>query len=190
MEENYRLEKEYKIPYETFKEAYTLFQKKNVYPKSYLFMGLFIVIAIIYIAAAVKDPTNKLAYVLIFLSLALAAREWYNPRKIRRSILDTIKSENLEDVVYKISVGDEYVDISTLPQENVENFDVSPEENDDAQDENPPEASRIPINSDLSVQEYEKFFLLHIRKSMFYVVPKDNFSEDELEIIRNLQTIK
>lgn len=185
MKDNNKLEKEYKIPFETFKEAYTAFQKKSVYPKSYLFMGLFIVIAVIYIIAAVKDPSNMLAYVLIFICLALAAREWYNPRKIRRTLLDTIKNEGLENEVYKIEITDDHIDISTLPRDDVENSEERPET--DREDEDaPPEKSRIPINSDLSVLEYDKFFLLYVRKSMFYVIPKMEFSDEELEIIRRV----
>ncbi len=193
MEENYKLEKEYQIPFEIFKDAYSSFQKKYVYPKSYIYMGLFLIIAIIYIAAAIKDTSNTLAYVLIFVCLALAVRKWYNPRKVRRNLLDTIMTEGLENEVYKIGITDEFVDISTLPHENVENseesevFDgeVDGEDSDEYEDEASPEKSRIPINSNLAVNEYERYFLLHVKKSMFYVVPKDGFSEDELEIFRN-----
>ncbi|MBQ8298063.1 MAG: YcxB family protein [Ruminococcus sp.] len=192
MEANYRIEKEYTIPYDIFKDAYTAFQKKNIYPRTYLFMGLFIVLAVIYIFAAVDDPSNKLSYVLIFVCLALAVREWYNPRKIRRTLLDTIRSEGLENEVYRLCVGDDFLEISTLPHENVENSEPEPQEesaeDDDSgyEEDEHPEKSVIPINSELSVQEHDEFFLIHIRKKMFYVVPKKDFSEPELEIIRGL----
>jgi len=197
MEENFKIEKEYKIPYETFKEAYTAYQKKNVYPRSYIFAALFIVLAVIYIFAAVQNPSNKLAYILIFVCLALAAREWYNPRKIRRTLFETVKTEEIENEVYKICVSDEFVEISTLPRDDVENLEheneaesenENEEENEysDTADDLTPEASKIPINSELTVSEFEKFFLLHVKKKMFYIVPKDGFTEYELEIMREL----
>ena len=45
MEENYKLEKEYKISVDIFREGYREYQKKYVYPKSYIFMGLFTLLA-------------------------------------------------------------------------------------------------------------------------------------------------
>ncbi len=201
MEEKFRIDKEYTIPFNIFSDAYKAFQKKNVYPKSYLFMALFIVLAVVYIFAAVDDPSNMIAYFLIFICLALAVREWYNPRKIRRAVLDTIQSEGLENEVYKFRLGDDFVEISTLPHEDVENSDGEDENEDDVpdidaaeqldemgyplNDENP-EPTRIPINSELVVSEYEEFFLLHVKKKMFYVVPKKNFSETEIGMIRGL----
>ena len=45
MEENYKLEKEYQITPEIFDKAYRSYQKKFVYPKSYIFMTLFLTLA-------------------------------------------------------------------------------------------------------------------------------------------------
>lgn len=199
MEKNYKLEKEYTIPFEVFKKAYDAFQKKNVYPKSYIFMGLFLIIAIIYIFAAIESPKNTLAYVLILISLGLAFREWYNPKKIRRNLLDAVQA--LGEEKYRLCIDDEWIEISTITEDSVENSDDetknSDEESDNEEDqetdmpEDYPESSRIPINSEITVQEYDQFFLLHIKKRMFYIIPKEGFTEYELEIIRelNLKTV-
>ena len=40
MEENYKLEKEYKVPAALFSEAYLAFQKKYIYPKSCMTVNL------------------------------------------------------------------------------------------------------------------------------------------------------
>lgn len=181
MEENYKLEKDYVIPFDLFRDAYHEFQKKNVYPKSYLFMALFIIVAVIYIFAAVKDPSNNLTYVLIFLCLALAFREWYNPRKLRRNIVDTVRE--MGEVRYKLQIGDEWIDISTVQEEVVENSG----ENEEDIEEELPEKSRIPIDSNLSIQEYDRFFLMYSGKRVFYIVPKNDFSENELETVRELK---
>lgn len=184
MEENYRLEKEYKISHDIFREAYREFQKKNVYPKSYIFMTIFIVIAVIYIIAAIKDPSSTLAYVLILVCIALAVREWYNPQKARKSLVEAVKE--LENVTYKICVGESFVDISTVDSGDVEKIG---EETDTDSNEQPvelPEKTRIPLDESFSVQEYDDFFILYSGKNVFYVVPKAGFTEYEIEIIGGL----
>lgn len=194
MEKNYRLEKEYTITYDLFREAYLAFQKKKVYPRSYLFMGLFLLIAVIYIAAAVKDPSNRLTYILVFLSLALAVREWYNPRKVRRLIVDTVR--DMGDMTYKICIDDEEIEISTIEDEYVENSEEEKENSEESDsytddmgypDEDiPPENTKIPINEDITADEYENFFLIYVQKKIFYIIPKENWSEAEMEIVREL----
>lgn len=180
MEENYRFEKEYKLSPDLFREAYREFQKKNVYPKSYIFMTLFIAVAVVYIIAAVKDPNSTLAYVLIFVCLALAAREWYNPRKARKNLIEAVKE--LGDTTYKLSIGEDYVDISTIEINNVENS-----ANEEAEEKTElPEHTRIPIDNNFSLQEYNDFFIIYSGKTMFYIVPKEGFTEYELESVREL----
>lgn len=185
MEENYRLEKEYKLSHDIFRDAYREFQKKNVYPKSYFFMALFIVIAVIYIIAAIKDPSSTLAYVLILVCIALAVREWYNPRKARANMIEAVKA--LGEVTYKLGVGDTYVDISTIDTGDVENSADNEEEISEENEERQlPEKTRIPLDNNFSVQEYSEFFILYSGKEVFYIVPKAGFTEYELELVREL----
>lgn len=190
MEENYRLVKEYKLSHDIFRDAYREFQKKNIYPKSYIFMGLFLAIAVIYIIAAVKDPTNTLAYVLIVACVALAIREWYNPRKARANMVEAVKS--LADVTYRLEVGDTFVDISTIDTGDVENsteeteISEGEEISEESEETELPEKTRIPLDNNFSVQEYSEFFILYSGKEVFYIVPKADFTEYELELIREL----
>lgn len=185
MEENYRLEKEYKLSHDIFRDAYREFQKKNVYPKSYIFMALFLVIAVIYIIAAIKDPSSTLAYILIVICIALAVREWYNPRKARANMIEAVKA--LGEVTYKLGVGDSYVDISTINTVNVENYAEDEEEISNENEElQLPEKTRIPLDNNFSVQEYSEFFILYSGKEVFYIVPKAGFTEYELELVREL----
>lgn len=183
MEENYKLEKEYGISFDLFRKAYHEFQKKNVYPKSYLFMGLFLAIGAVYIAAAVKDPSNSMSYALVFLCFALAFREWYNPRKMRRNIVDTVKA--MGELRYSFRIGNENVEFSTLPVHDVENSGEESEDTEEYEEEELPEATVIPIN-EISVQEYDEFFLLYHGKKSFYIIPKEGFTEYELETVREL----
>ena len=192
MEENYKLEKEYSVPHELFKEAYKAYQKKFVRPKSLIFTGLFLFLAADFVYAAVKAPENRLVYLLIVVCIAMAFREWYNPHRIFQNISDTVKA--LGEPTYKIGIADDHIDFSTIEKD-----DVEPEEADEASSEDNdepdlsdlpddfdpmPEKSTIQINEDYNVLEYDRFFLLMEGKKMFYIVPKEGFSEEELKTIR------
>jgi len=187
MEEKYILEKEYSISADAFREGYRAFQKKYVYPKSYIFMGLFLILAADFIYAAFKDPSNYFAYILIVVCLALAFREWYNPRKIRRTLVETV--QEMGDLVYKIGVGDSFVDISTvsapdsIEAEDTAEGDGSHEE--DA-DDDVPEPTRIPKDSNMKLREYSDLFLLLYGKQVFYIIPKEKFDSSEQDIIRKI----
>lgn len=174
---NYKLEKEYTIPYETFKEGYTAFQKKFVYPKSYITMAAFILVAIVFVAAVIEDKSQYIAYILIVICAAMAARQWYNPRKLRSELFDAVKS--MGEPVYKIGVAEKYIDISTVslpePEEEGEEADEPAEA---------PEPTRIPLDSSYNLAEHEKFFLMFSGKELFYIIPKEKFNGSELEIIR------
>lgn len=183
--ENYKLEKEYKISFELFREAYLAFQKKFVYPKSYVVMGIFLLLAVNFIAAAVKDPSNYLVYLLISVCIALAAREWYNPRKLRSNLSDVMRE--IGEPLYKIGIGDNFVDISTIEEPD---RDISEETAVDIPDEiDPlPEKTRINIDEKFKVIEYDRFFLIFSGREMFYILPKEGFDETELELIRSLHS--
>ena len=194
MEENYKLEKVYKVPHETFKEAYKAFQKKYVYPKSIIFTILFLILAADFVYAAVKAPDNKLVYLLIMVCIAFAFREWYNPRRLFLNISETMKA--LGEPEYKMGIADDHIDISTvsLPDEIEEEApDEDGEENDeedtdltDLPDEfDPmPEKTVIKLDDSYGLLEYEKFFLIMEGKKVFYILPKEGFTDKELEIVR------
>ena len=204
MEENYTLEKEYAVSPDIFDKAYKSYQKKFVYLKSYIFMGIFLLLAADFIWAAAKNPGNTLVYLLIVVCIALAFREWHNPRFIRRRLYETVR--DMGKVVYKIGVGDGFIDISTVDdgtsgddedgedgdsgknaeeasaenaEDTEENDDISPEA-----EELMPEKSRLNTKENYSLLEYDEYFLLIQGKEVFYILPKAGFSEDELEIIR------
>jgi len=192
MEENYNLEKEYRISPELFDKAYKSYQKKFVYPKSYIFIVIFLMLAAEFVYAAVKAPENRLVYLLIVVCIALAFREWHNPKFVRKRLGETLRS--METPVYKIGIGDDFVDISTVEEpestsgnENDEEFDPMdiPDEIDPL-----PEKTRIAVDQNFGLLEYDKYFLIMQGKSVFYILPKDVFSEEELEKVRQLSREK
>ena len=184
MKENYKLEKEYKIPFEIFKKGYTAFQKKFIYPKTYIYTAIFIIIAVVFIAAVIEDKSQYIAYMLIVISVAMAVRQWYNPRKLRSELFDTVKA--MGEPVYKIGVAKEYVDISTVNSNSVESKESEEASSyDDEEQYELPEKTRIQIDNNYDFLEYDEFFLLFSGKELFYIVPKSSFDEEELKIIRN-----
>ena len=184
MDGTYRLEKDYKISVDIFREGYRAYQKKYVYPKSYIFMGLFTLLALDFIYASVREPDNYMSYLLVVVCFGFAIREWYNPRKIRRCLVESY-AENPENV-YRLSVGDSYVDISTVSETIAENSDVP--EDDGTEPEPPPEPTRIPLDEQFGILEYDEFFLLVYGKSVVYIIPAENFTEEEKDTVRNLKS--
>lgn len=194
MEENYKLEREYRVSPDMFMNAYRAYQKKFVFPKKYLFIAIFLIIAADFVYAAVKDPSNLFAYFLIVVCIALAFREWHNPHFLRQRLYESIKE--LGEPLYKIGISDEFIDISTVEEdddgdENDESEeelseDDTYEENDDIPPEiDPyPEKTRINIKNGYRLLEYEEFFLIMQGKSLFYILPKEFFSDAELDIVR------
>lgn len=188
MKEIYRLEKEYTVPPETFEKAYRSYQRKFVYPKSYIFIGLFLLLAAEFIYAAIKQPDNTLVYLLIMVCLAFAFREWHNPRFVRRRLVETVRG--MGEVVYKISAGDGFIDISTVSDESAEDGGEDEDEEsvgcEDEDIDGLPEKTRINTEEGFKSLEYDEYFLLMQDKKIFYILPKKGFSEEELEIIRKI----
>lgn len=175
MEKNLKLEKTYKISADIFRDGMTAYQKKYVYPKSYVFMCVFLVLTANFVYGAVKAPDNLLAYLLVVVCLALAIREWYNPRKMKRNILDTLRQ--MGESEYNIIIGEGFVEFSTIQRGDVENSD---------EETIPP--TRIQTGENIQILEYDRFFLLIDNKAVYYILPKEYFLDEEMEIIRSLDS--
>jgi hypothetical protein len=183
------LEKEYSIPYEIFGEAYTEFQKKYVNKRSYILMGIFIALGLVYVWSAIKDPSNTLAYLLMVVCFAFAGINWYNPKRIRRTLMEGIKG--LEDEKYRFELFESHIEISTLipekEDENDKENDINSELEEKLFGDSPDEvseSSKLYFNDRLKISEKDNFFMLYQLKELFYVVPKSDFSAEELEIFR------
>ena len=183
-EKSLLLEKQYKIPFDMFRNAFIAFQRKFVYPKTYVIMGILAVVIGIYSYGliTIDDNPNRGLYciIIIFCSVFLIL-QWINPRMIRIKLMEGVRE--IENDEYRLRIFPEYLEIGTiLPPEN-----PSDAEDDALFDDAPAEdfsGTRIHYNKGLNVVEYPEFFMIYQQKSMFYVVPKAAFSGEELEIIR------
>ena len=179
------LQKQYQIPYELFKTAFIEFQKKFVYPRNYMIIAILLIVCCIYIYFFVtgSDSDKPVYCIVILCCLLLSGFQWYNPRKIRRNLMLAVRE--IENDQYQLSIYPEYLEIGTIlaPEDNnLDNadalFDDIPEEKENFS------GTRIYYNKGLHVHEYQDFFMIYQTKTMFYVVPKSSFSEEELEIMR------
>ena len=102
---------------------------------------------------------------------------------MRRNLTESVRA--LGEPVYKIGIGDKFVDISTVAEDL---SDISEEEKESVQNEDPlPEKTRIKVDEGFQLMEYDKFFLMLAGKESFYILPKEGFSESELKIVRDIK---
>ena len=192
MEEKYKLEKEYTIPYDTFRDAYRDFQKIYVFPKSRIKTAIFAIAALAVIIAgstAFEDSGAKMKYIFYLLFVvfcALAFKSWYDPNKMRANLVQSVQA--LGEPLYKIGVGDGFVDISTVsddPSTDIEYEEgYEPEEK---VDDPLPDKTRLRVDENFRLHEYDDHFLLVPDMTMLYILPKKGFSESELDIIRKIK---
>jgi hypothetical protein len=122
--------------------------------------------------------------VLICVCLGLAAVNWYNPKKLKRSLMESIKG--IEGDKYSLKIFPDKVKIGTVlePLENEKKEDFEEVFDGLGNGQEQIAESEIFLNSDVKVVEEEKFFLIYIKRSMFYVVPKENFTEEEITVMQ------
>ncbi len=175
--------KRYSITFEMFENAYTLFQKKYVYPRSIVMIILLILLAIgNAVNIIVGRSSGILSYILIMACLALAAINWYNPRKIKKNLMQSIRG--IENDVYTLDILPDKLIIGTVIDPVDENDESEPEEYEEVFGEvaktEEISSSDVYINNTLRVTERKEYFMVYIKKSMFYVIPKSVFTEDEI----------
>lgn len=182
MEDEALIKKRYSIPYELFGEAFTVFQKKFVFPKNRLLTGLLLLLAIGNILNIIFGKGDTIGYVLVLVCIALAFINWYNPRKLKRSLMESVKG--IENDIYDLTIYPERIVIGTVlepetekkPEEYEEVFGEIPMKEDIADTE-------IFLHKNVKVIERKKFFMIYIKRSMFYVVPKEPLTKEEIEIM-------
>lgn len=182
MEDEALVKKRYSIPYELFGEAFTVFQKKFVFPKNWIMTGLLLLLAVGNILNIIFGKGDTIGYVLVLVCIALAFINWYNPRKLKRSLMESVKG--IENDVYTLTIYPERIVIGTVlepenekePEEYEEVFGEIPVKEDIADTE-------IYLNKNVKVIERKKFFMIYIKRSMFYVVPKESLTKEEIEIM-------
>lgn len=182
MEDEALVKKRYSIPYELFGEAFTVFQKKFVFPRNRIMSVLLLILAAGNVLNIIYGKGETIGYVLVLVCIALAFINWYNPRKLKRNLMESVKG--IENDVYTLTIYPERIVIGTVlepekekePEEYEEVFGEIPVKEDIADTE-------IYLNKNVKVIERKNFFMIYIKKSMFYVVPKEPLTQEEIEIM-------
>lgn len=195
------IEREYNISLDIFNKAFTSFQKKFTYPRTYtMIVCYFIVMVWQIILIARGQGSNISAFIIVTCFLAIFI-SWFNPKKIKRNLLESIKE--IETDLYKFKLYDDCISLLALskeelyyiadPHEDIEgneepeieeksenegNYDVFEGESRDHTDE---KATFLMFdNIYFSIIENDDHYMLYQSKVMFYVVPKKDFSESEI----------
>jgi hypothetical protein len=182
MEDEALVKKRYSIPYELFGEAFTVFQKKFVFPRNRVMSVLLLIFAAGNVLNIMYGNGETIGYVLVLVCIALAFINWYNPRKLKRNLMESVKG--IENDVYTLTIYPERIVIGTVlepekekeTEEYEEVFGEIPIKEDIADTE-------IYLNKNVKVIERKNFFMIYIKKSMFYVVPKETLTQEEIEIM-------
>ncbi|NLP25936.1 MAG: hypothetical protein GX365_01115 [Clostridiales bacterium] len=195
------IEKEYNIPLDIFNKAFTAFQKKFIYPKTYIMTFCYVFIIIWQVTLIARDIASSISGFIIAISIFAIFISWYNPRKIKNNLLISIKE--IETDLYKFKLYEDSIALLALskeeiysisnPQEEAEtseklevldnpenegNYDIF--EGDTTNDSMKKATFLIFDNAYFSIIEKEEFYMLYQSKVVFYVVPKKDFTEPEI----------
>jgi len=195
------LSKNYSIPMDMFASAFKDFQKKFVYPKNILMTSVFGLIAVLYTFPLAEDPKNSVCIMIIIVCLFMIGGMWLNPLMIRKKLLGSI--EGIQNDRYIAELYSDRIDIGTVIEEDSENEEESQEKDlsdisadndtDDSffQEKNhdyDDKIARTVINfsaGNIKILEKSKYFIIYIIKRNFYIIPKESFTPEEIEILKN-----
>lgn len=204
MNEKPLVSKEYSISIEMFGNAFADFQKKFTYPKNILMSCAFGLIGLSYIPPFIEDPGNPACIMIILICVFLTAGIWLNSFLIRKNLMNSI--QGIQGDRYAVEIFKNSMTISTTefsdtaasseeaPAEG-ESAELSDEKS-EASEEDDFFAETEPLTpagvvktvidfaeDNVRILEKKDYYIVYIVKRMFYVVPKNIFSEDEIKTV-------
>lgn len=174
-EVNPKLSVTYDIKNTEEEEAFISFQKKYILKSSILKTVAFGILAILFIYQIINSPDNFASWLCFIVCLAVIFIVWYNPIKIRKTLMESLKP--LEDDKYIFKLYENKFSIETI---------ISQEEIDEAIAEGE-EPTQIPprvvdfSDTGLSVLEKDNMFVIFLKKESIYVLPKRCLTESEIK---------
>lgn len=175
------LEKRYSIPYEMFGNAFSVFQKRFVYPRNFIIAAVLAAMAIANAVNIAMGKASNLGYFLVFACLGLACINIINPIKLKKNLMQSIKG--IENDVFRMKLFADKLVIGTV-LEPIEEEEKKLEEYEEVfgETEAPEDIAdtEIYLNSGVMVTDKPDYFMVYIKKAMFYIIPKKDFSEEEV----------
>lgn len=168
------ISKKYSIPSSLYGTAFKVFQKKYVYPRNWIMTALFLGIAGYYFFCLASDMENIMYWLFAAVCLALTASLWYNPYKLWKNLVKSV--ENIIDDTYMLDIYESFMTVGMVQEQDKAVAD------DDffASDKQKIQTTGIPLDSSIRIIEKPEFFIVYIVKSVFYIIPKNAFSADEI----------
>ncbi|MBR3900359.1 MAG: YcxB family protein [Ruminococcus sp.] len=189
MEENIKLVKDFSHTPQIMRQGIRAYQKKFVYPKAIVKSVIFVLLSIatVFISGMLDEKIRLLGYLALVGFLALAYREIFNPLKQRDNIIMSMNGNGIIPL-YRLTVKEKTVEISTVCEKYAddEKAEEIAEELDEEYSEEAVKPTIIPIDDGFSVIEAADCFVLVCSDYAYYIVPKADFSPEELEIIRSI----
>lgn len=196
------LSRSYHIPLAMFDDAFRTFQKKYVFPQNILLTVVLLAVAGVYVQAVIKDNTQTLGYLLIVMCIAIILVRWYRTFKLRRAVHEALKE--IESDTYELNVYEDGITVRTedaapaepaLPAEEMPAPAEEPEPEgngfrplfpEEPVDSEPIPATEIAFGSGVKIHEFADYFMVYIVKQNFYVIPKKDFSADEISQMQKI----
>lgn len=189
MEENIKLVKDFSHTPQIMRQGIRAYQKKFVYPKAIVKSVIFVLLSIatVFISGMLDEKIRLLGYLALVGFLALAYREIFNPLKQRDNIVMSMNGNGIIPL-YRLTVKEKTVEISTICEKYADDEEAEEidEELDEEYSEEAVKPTIIPIDDGFSVIEAADCFVLVCSDYAYYIVPKADFSPEELEIIRSI----
>lgn len=156
-------------------EAFITFQKKYILKSNILKTVAFGILALLFIYQIVNAPDNFASWLCFVVCLAVIFIIWYNPIKIRKTLMQSLKP--LEDDRYIFKLYENKFSIETvIPQEEIDEAIKEGEE----PVKIPPKVVDF-SDTGLSVLEKENMFVIFLKKESIYVLPKRCMTESEIK---------
>lgn len=189
MEENIKLVKDFSHTPQIMRQGIRAYQKKFVYPKAIVKSVIFVLLSIatVFISGMLDEKIRLLGYLALVGFLALAYREIFNPLKQRDNIVMSMNGNGIIPL-YRLMVKEKTVEISTICEKYADDEEAEEiaEELDEEYSEEAVKPTIIPIDEGFSVIEAADCFVLVCSDYAYYIVPKADFSPEELKIIRSI----
>ena len=174
-EVNPNLSVAYNIKNTEEEEAFITFQKKYILKSNILKTVAFGILALLFIYQIVNAPDNFASWLCFVVCLAVIFIIWYNPIKIRKTLMQSLKP--LEDDKYIFKLYENKFSIETvIPQEEIDEAIKEGEE----PVKIPPKVVDF-SDTGLSVLEKENMFVIFLKKESIYVLPKRCMTESEIK---------
>ncbi len=191
------ISKEYGIDIETYKSGFAIFQKLFAKKRNIIFTVILLLLCVNAVYQMINYPDYMSTCILMLLvCLSLIFVIWNNARLLKKNFgksLDDIKGD-IEKDIYQLNIYDNYLTIASEIYVSDEDKKELREqmESDEAYEKeledyiHPPVTMMNLETDNIKIIENETLFLVYEKKTVFHVIPKNIFEENEIAKAREI----